>query len=254
LTVNAAAAPPGVVRLAVVADVHGNLPALRAVLGDIDRAAPDAALWNAGDFVGYGPWPEDCVRLLLERAPEAAVRGNYDDKTLAFPRKAEKWARTKDPRKLAAFRHAYENLSAESRDRLGALPAEHRATLAGHRALMVHITPDDTERGLMPDTPDERFEIIARTADADVVVTGHTHRPLVKNVGGVLFVNPGSAGRPGDGDPRAAWALVTLAPGVPPRAEIRRAAYDVEEVVRALAPAGLPAEFAALYRSGRATL
>src|SRR5688572_13029752 len=100
-------------RLALFSDIHGNLPALEAVLAAIDAEAPDA-IWYAGDFVGYGPWPDECVQRIRARGIPA-ILGNYDEKTLRFPKKAVKWAKSKDPRKVQAFRHAYENLSIESR-------------------------------------------------------------------------------------------------------------------------------------------
>ena len=240
------------VRLAVFSDIHGNLPALQAVLAAIDADAPDA-IWYAGDFVGYGPWPDECVQRLQGRGLPA-IQGNYDEKTLRFPQKAKKWARTKDPRKWAAFRHAYENLSPASRAYLAALPKEHRETMGGRRVLMVHAAPDSEEDGIHPLTPTERLETIARTSGADVIITGHTHLPFIRTVGGTLFVNAGSAGRPGDGDTRAAYALVTLSEDGPAEARVYRVAYPVERVIDALAAAGLPPEFAGLYRTGRATL
>ncbi len=239
-------------RLAVLSDVHGNLPALQAVLAAIDADAPDA-IWCAGDFVGYGPWPDECVQHIRARGI-AAIRGNYDEKTLAFPRKADKWARTKDPRKFRAFGHAYENLSPASRAYLASLPDERRETLEGRRVLMVHAAPDSAKHGIDVRTPAERLEAIAGAAGADIVITGHTHRPFVARAGGTLFVNAGSAGRPGDGDPRAAYALLTLPPAGDAGARICRVPYAVESVVAALAPAGLPPEFARLYREGRAGL
>ena len=240
--------------LAVLSDVHGNLPALRAVLADLAVVAPNAPVWCAGDFVGYGPWPDECVQILAARSAKA-VSGNYDEKTLAFPRKREKWRTSKDPRKFRAFEHAWENLSDASRDYLAGLPIEARETFNGHKVLMTHIAPDDHKKyGLHPLTSPARFESIAHSARADVIVTGHTHWPMAKVINGVLFVNAGSAGRPGDGDGRAAYALLHLDENAPPRAEIRRVAYPVEEVVAALGPACLPAEFAGLYRTGRGVL
>ena len=242
-------------QLAVLSDIHGNLPALRAVLDALDEDAPDAtAVWCAGDFVGYGPWPDECVQAVAARG-WPSVRGNYDEKTLAFPRKQSKWRTSKDPRKFRAFEHAHENLSESSRRYLAVLPSEVRQTLGGsHRVLMTHIAPDSDKHGLHPLVPAARFEGIARSADADVIITGHTHWPMVKKVAGVLFVNAGSVGRPGDGDIRAAYAQLTLDPGAPPHAEIRRVVYPVGEVIAALAPANLPPEFAGLYRHGRGAL
>lgn len=238
--------------LAVFSDIHGNLPALEATLAAIDQDAPDA-IWYAGDFVGYGPWPEECVQKIAARG-FAAVAGNYDEKTLKFPRKQEKWAATKDPRKLAAFQHAFSHLSPGSRAYLQNLPREHREKREGATILMVHSAPDSEKRGIHPLTPRARLRAIAESAGADIIVTGHTHWPFAARVGSTLFVNAGSAGRPGDGDPRAAYALITLPLRGMPTAEIRRVPYPVERVVAALAPAGLPAEFAALYRTGRAVL
>jgi putative phosphoesterase len=239
-------------RVAVVSDIHGNWPALRAVLVAIARDAPEAALWCTGDFVGYGPWPDECVRAIAGRGGPS-VSGNYDEKVLKFARKQNKWRNTKDPRKFRAFEHAHENLSAESRDYLAALPCDYRTVIGGHRVLMTHIAPDSHEAGLHPLTPPPRLTAIAATAGADVIVSGHTHWPLVRREAGVLFVNAGSVGRPGDGDTRAAYVLLTLRPGAPPEAEIRRVAYPVHEVIAALAPAGLPPDFAGLYQTGRAT-
>ena len=239
-------------RVAVISDIHGNLPALEAVLADLAKDPPEA-VWCAGDFVGYGPWPDACVQRIAT-ADIPSIAGNYDEKTLAFPRKKEKWAAKKDPRKYRAFEHAYENLSPESRAYLAALPKTLRETVAGHRLLMVHAAPDSEKDGLHPLTSPLRLRAIAGAAGADVILTGHTHWPMVRRSAGALFVNAGSTGRPGDGDTRAAYAVLTLREAAPPEAEIRRAAYPVERVVEALASAGLPPEFATLYRTGRAAL
>lgn len=239
-------------RIAVFSDIHGNLPALEAVLAAIDADGCDA-IWCAGDFVGYGPWPDECVQVISSRHLPA-VSGNYDEKTLKYPDKQRKWTRTKDPRKLAAFRHAYENLSPQSRDYLVALPETHRDTLNDHRLLMVHSAPDSPKHGISPLTPLSRLDAIAAASNADIILTGHTHWPCIRqSASGTLFVNAGSAGRPGDGDPRAAYALLDLPADASPAAHIRRIPYPLEQVLAALPQTGLPPDFAALYREARAT-
>lgn len=239
-------------RLGVFSDIHGNLPALEAVLEAL-RAEDCDAVWYAGDFVGYGPWPDECVQVIAARTIPS-VAGNYDEKTLKYPKKRERWAQTKDPRKLAAFCHACENLSPESRAYLTGLPKEMRATLGGKRLLLVHSAPDSEKFGISPLTPQARLDAVAARANADVIITGHTHWPCVLSAAnGTLFVNAGSAGRPGDGDTRAAYAVISLPPDGPPEAVIRRVAYPVEKVIAALAETSLSPEFADLYRDGRAT-
>jgi putative phosphoesterase len=239
-------------RVAVFSDIHGNLPALDAVLPAIRDDQPDA-IWYAGDFVGYGPWPEECVQRIAALGVPA-VSGNYDEKTLKYPRKAEKWARTKDPRKLSAFRHAYEGLSDGSRDYLAALPQTVRAVFAGFRVLMVHSAPDSARYGISPDTDFTRLGAIAARADADLILTGHTHFPCVLSFDETVFVNAGSAGRPGAGDTRASYALIDLVAGRPIRPEIRHVAYAVEIVIaEVLRTPMLAPEIAELYRTGRAS-
>ena len=240
-------------RLAVFSDIHGNLPALEAVLADVAFHRPDA-VWYVGDFVGYGPWPEECVRRIAE-AGIPAVYGNYDRKTLKYPRKVEVWARTKDPRKTGAFRHAFEGLSAESRACLAGLPETYRAEWEGVRALMVHSAPDSPRVGIFPDTAQTRLGVIASQWAADLVLTGHTHLPCVlRTARGATFVNVGSAGRPGDGDPRATWALIEIEGGTAPRVTIERTVYPVEEIVaETLRTPGLSPDFAELYPRGQAS-
>jgi predicted phosphodiesterase len=92
---------------------------------------------------------------------------------------------------------------------------------------------------------------IARGADADVLVFGHTHKPWIREIAGVLMVNEGSAGKPKDGDPRAAWALFTVAAGQPVAVDIRRVPYDVAGMAAAIRAAdGLPDQFARDLETG----
>ena len=104
---------------------------------------------------------------------------------------------------------------------------------------------------LFADRDSRSLERIAQQADADVLIFGHTHKPWVREIGGVLFINDGSVGKPKDGDPRAAWALLTVAPGQPVQVEIRREPYDVAAMAAAIRAAeGLPDHFATDIETG----
>jgi len=233
---------------ALVADVHGNLPALEAVLADAKAGRADA-VWNLGDFLGYGPFPDQVVRKL--RAVGAVnILGNYDAKVLAFPRKAERWKKKKAPEKYLAFRWAYEQLSPQSREYLSSLPHIRRLHVEGVRVLLVHGSPEAIDEALGPGTSAERLAQLAQTADARLIACGHSHQPFVRSVRDVTFVNPGSVGRPEGGDWRACYALVHLGDGCV-RAELRRVEYDVQATIEAIRAARLPDEFQYMLLEGK---
>lgn len=212
-------------RYGVFSDVHGNSEALRSVWRalDADGLAEDRPVLNAGDNVGYGDRPQDCVDFLQGRPGVIGVQGNYDRNVAQFPeREAEyrkKWGRTR-PEKFEAIRRDSRAISDEARRWLLALPGELSLTWEGVPLILTHYAPGSKE-GLGAWTPDARLRELARATAARVVVCGHTHTPFVRDVGGVLWVNPGSAGRSWDGQHR--YAVLTLVPGQPPAAELRLA-------------------------------
>ena len=208
----------------VFSDIHGNGEALEAVWAALEAGGlTGRPVFNAGDVVGYGDAPEACVRFLRARPGIVTVRGNYDKNVASFPeREAEyrkKWGRSR-PDKLEAIRRDSEAVSDETRQWLRDLPGEVEMTLEGISVLMTHYAPGSKE-GLGSWTPDARLAELAETTSAQVVVCGHTHTPFVRDVGGVLWINPGSLGRSWDG--RFRYAVLTLAPGQPPSAQLKTA-------------------------------
>jgi len=235
-------------KVALIGDVHGNLPALEAVLADIARRRI-ATVWNIGDFVGYGAFPDEVVRRL--RQPHiVSIAGNYDLKALKFPKKRKKWKKKKRAEKWLAFKWAYEHLSEESRRFLRSLPEDVRLEAEGRRILLTHASPAANDEHLGPDTPDERLRELAAMAGADVVVFGHSHRPFVRQIGDVWFINTGSVGRPEDGDPRACYATLAITPRSL-RVAHHRVAFDVDRAANALREHGLPEAFAQMVLQGR---
>lgn len=234
--------------IALLSDVHGNLPALEAVLAD---AAENEAeqVWNLGDFLGYAPFPNEVVDRL--RADDTVnIVGNYDLKVLEFPEKRQQWKRKKTPAKYAAFEWNYEHLAASARGFLASLPEQRRLTVNGLEVLLVHGSPVSVDELLNSDTPEARFAELAEAARADVVLCGHSHEPFVRDVPGTRFVNPGSAGRPERGDWRASYAVLEWGEHEV-RVTLRRVEYDVERVARAVHAAGLPEEFTDVFREAR---
>ncbi|HEX2087510.1 MAG TPA: metallophosphoesterase family protein, partial [Solirubrobacteraceae bacterium] len=204
------------------------------------------ALYCGGDLVGYGPHPNEACALIQERAIPT-VYGNYDH---AIARDHEDCGCayvTPHDRELGQRSVAWtlEHTDARSKAFMRELPFDLRFTLGGARVRLVHGSPRKVNEYLFEDKPDRTFERIAAGAGCDVLVFGHTHRPWIREHGGVLFVNCGSVGKPKDGDPRAAWAVLEAAPGGGVRARIERAEYDAAAVAREVEEAGLPAELAA---------
>jgi diadenosine tetraphosphatase ApaH/serine/threonine PP2A family protein phosphatase len=197
--------------LALLYDVHGNLPALEAVIADAQAGGADGWVLG-GDYALFGGWPAETVERLrsLERA--SWIRGN-----------GERWTADLDaapdnpvvPGAVAAARKA---LGEATVDDLASLPF----SLPIEGALVCHGSPVSDVRSFEPQAGDDDEELLDGT-DAPRVIFGHTHLPFARHgPGGVELVNPGSVGMPFDGDPRAAYALLAD----DGRIEHRRVEYD----------------------------
>lgn len=244
-------------RCALIADVHANLPALEAVLEDVERRDLDAA-YHLGDLVGYAPWPDEVVALLAERGI-AGVAGNYDSTVATGADHCG--CRSESPAQEALAHESYawtvDRVSESTKAALRALPFRLDLRPAGgHRSeptlFLVHGAP--TLNTLYWDA--DRSDDFARkmggrlgAREGDAVVFGHTHVPWRRTVDGVVYVNAGSVGRPKDGDPRAAWAVAAW-DGEALDVEHVRTEYDVERAATAILDSDLPDAFAEDLRTG----
>lgn len=231
-------------RLAVLADVHGNLPALEAVLERVEAAAVDEVV-VAGDLVGYGPWPNECVQRIA--ALEAiVVAGNHDlivlgrlsdDRCWEVARRTQRWTRRR--------------LDASARTYLESLPL--RADLR-NGVTVAHGSLDDPEVYVRTAAGADA-QLRQLDAPAALLVLGHTHEPWLRGqAAGTLLrgrpgrgrlapgerhlLNPGSVGRSCARAADARFAVVDLAAGT---VDLRATPYDVEACRAALRRAGLPA-------------
>ncbi|MBN1177731.1 MAG: metallophosphoesterase family protein [Anaerolineae bacterium] len=236
-------------KVALIGDVHANLPALEAVMEHI-QTQQVKAIWNVGDFVGYGPFPEQVVRLLRKDERVLSIIGNYDASVIKFKKNKDQWRGTKHPLKYLAFEWAHDALSKKSRKYLRFLSHEMRMQVKGRRILLTHGSPESEKEHLTPDTPDKRLRELAKLAQADVVVVGHSHRHFVRQAAGVWFINTGSVGRPDDGDPRACYAILDITAEALSVVH-HRVAYDVERTAAAVREHGLPEAFAQMFLQGR---
>lgn len=245
-------------RYALIADVHANLPALEAVLADIDRRGDVDRTLHLGDLVGYAPWPDEVVALLREREI-TGVAGNYDS-TVATDHD-HCGCRYEDPRQEALSHESYAwtraRVSGETKAWLAGLPFRIDLRPAGGHApgprlILVHGNPVLNTVYWTEDRSDDFCRKMASQAGArpgDAIAFGHTHRPWTREVDGIGFVNAGSVGRPKDGDWRACWTLVDL-DGGRRAVEHVRVEYDIERAVRGIRESELPDAFAEILRTG----
>lgn len=229
--------------VAVITDIHGNLPALEAALGRIDELGV-SSVYCGGDLVGYGPHPNEVCALIAERQIPT-IYGNYD---YAIAREEEDCGCayiTPHDRELGALSVAWtlEHTSAESKAFMLGLPFDLRFPVGAADVHLVHGSPRKVNEYLFEDKPASLYERLAAAESDPALVFGHTHKPWVHEYGGVLFVNCGSVGKPKDGDPRGAFAVLSATPeGV--HARIERVSYDADRVAAEVRAAGLPGEFA----------
>jgi putative phosphoesterase len=234
-------------RIAIISDIHGNLPALEAVLGDVAAQRPDA-VYCLGDLVGYGASPNEVTeRIRAEGMP--TVMGNYDD-GVGFERD-ECGCAYRDPvdRALGDRSLAWTKArtTPENKAFLKTLLHDLRFEADGKRVLLVHGSPRKMNEYLFEDRALSSFQRIAASSNADIIVFGHTHKPYQKDVDGVRFINAGSVGKPKDLDSRACWVMLDAG-----AATFRRVAYDVVKAAAAIRATDLPHEFAADIETGGA--
>ena len=230
-------------RVAVITDIHANLPALQAALARIDELGIER-IFCGGDLVGYGPHPNEVCALIADRGIPT-IYGNYD---YAIARDLEDCGCayiTEHDRELGQQSVAWtlEHTDQPSKDFMRALPFDLRFDVGATAIHLVHGSPRKVNEYLFEDKPARLYERLARTEEARTLVFGHTHKPWVHEYGGVLFVNCGAVGKPKDGDLRASFAvLAASADGA--NASIERAAYDALAVAREMRAVGLPNELA----------
>lgn len=205
-------------RIAAIYDVHGNLPALEAVLDEIRRAGVDRVV--VGGDVVPGPMPRETLSRLLDLdLPVDFIRGNGEVAVLQARAGGEPEAVPEPARE--AVRWVARRLGDEEERTLASWPLTVRLEVPGlGEVLFCHATPRNETEIFTRLTPEERLLPVFAGVGASVVVCGHTHMPFDRTVGGVRVVNAGSVGMP-FGEPGADWLLLG------PEVEHRHTLYDL---------------------------
>ncbi|HWW91424.1 MAG TPA: metallophosphoesterase family protein [Solirubrobacteraceae bacterium] len=228
---------------AIITDIHGNLPALEAALARIEELGVER-VFCGGDLVGYGPRPNEVCALIAGREIPT-IYGNYD---YAIARDDEDCGCayvTPHDRELGqlSVNWTLANTSREAKEFMRGLPFDLRFPVGAVDVHLVHGSPRKVNEYLFEDKPASLYERLAAAESGPALAFGHTHKPWVREYGGVRFVNCGSVGKPKDGDPRVAFAVVR-ATEESVSVSIERVAYDAGAVAAEVRAAGLPGELA----------
>lgn len=213
-------------KLLILSDIHGNWPALKAIVAQ--EKSYDRVLC-LGDIVNYGPHPMDCVRWVRDHVdPGWIVQGNHD-RALGLD---EDPCCSASYREMAAAMQQYTAGALEdwAKSYLANLPATAAPAIGGSSFFLCHAAPSDPLYAYVPRENLGQWEDETVFAGhPDYLFVGHTHLGFVRQFDETTIVNPGSAGQPKDGDPRAAYALWDNG-----FIEHRRAHYDIRSVVHDL--------------------
>ena len=247
-------------KIALLSDIHANLPALDAALADIDSRKPDA-VYCLGDLVGYNVWPSEVIHE-IQRRNIATLAGNHD---LKVPKLGnEKGGQIETTCK----NYAYSIVGIAEREYLLTLPAHIRLEflLNGEKlnVLFVHGSPRNVSEYLLESMEETLLSKIMQEANADILCFGHSHKPYHRIINtGVNeqnyfrhAINIGSVGKPKDNNPKGCYVILTINADnsvtnkESVHVEFIRFEYDVEKAAKAVEGSPLPNEFAEMLREG----
>ena len=215
-----------VMKVALLADIHANLPALLGVLGEIK----DLPKFCTGDLVGYNPFPNEVIEI-VKKENIISTMGNHDQAVVTGD---TSWFNS---RASLAIEWTRKNILKENHDFLKSLPKTHENDF-----FMAHGSPKDPiDEYVYDDDPAYVFGDFTNYTKCDIIALGHTHVPFVKRIDAKLIFNPGSVGQPRDGNPRASYAILDT---TTKEVEIKRVEYDIEKTARKIIEAGLPERLA----------
>jgi predicted phosphodiesterase len=222
-------------RIAVLADIHGNLTALDAVLADLRQQKPEV-IYHGGDLAFGGCNPSEVIDCIVQEGWKG-VLGNTDE--MLWDTSARQTLEAAAPKLKPLFKVLFDLSGPATKQMIGpsrlawlrALPTKlHYENLA-----LMHASPGNLWRAPMDTADDSELETTYKPLNAEIVVYCHIHRPFVRKVGSMTVCNTGSVGSPYDGDPRSSYLMID--DGKP---TIRREAYDVEKEVGRLLASDYP--------------
>lgn len=222
--------------VAILADIHGNLAALEAVLAHLQQVQPDLVVVN-GDHINRGPQNRQVIERLWQLADQQPQRyhfvlGNHDDLVVGWAQRRPDLAHHFDDPLYCPVNFTTGQLDMPHLDWLASLPAQFFQPESGLR--VAHGSPRHLREGIGAGTPPPDLEVIAQQFPAQVYVGSHTHKPFSRLYQNRLFLNSGAVGSPFNGDPRAQYLLME-----PHQLRFIRVPYDRQLTLEAFRTSGL---------------
>jgi len=220
------------IKIALLADIHANYPALLAIAEKVATWGPDE-VFVLGDSINRGPRPRACLQFLLEKQRDEGwwmIRGNHEEYVLKFEKPGT--PRSGPEYEILRFVHwTHQKLAPGEISSLKELPAQIDRNLAtGHHLRAVHASMAGSRAGIYPSTPQNKLPEMIHPPP-DVLCVGHTHNPLIRRARGTKIINAGSVGLPFDHDPRACYVQLRLSHREV-KAAFRRVTYDRERAIQ----------------------
>ncbi|QQD13767.1 metallophosphoesterase family protein [Sphingobacterium sp. UDSM-2020] len=231
------------IQIAIFSDIHGNLPALNAVLADI-QSKNIYYKYCLGDLVDFAPWGNEVIELIKnEKIP--CLMGNHDER-IAFDLPIiplEKHDAEETENRIIAIKHSKETITHENKLFLGQLPylmqLDFKVKHKHWKIQLIHGSLESNEAYLYASEPNSTFEDIFFKTHADIIVMGHTHLPFIKDIDKKWAINTGSVGRSKRMCKDATYLLVELHEDRI-HTEIIQVPFDIIAVAHEIKASGIP--------------
>lgn len=235
-------------QILLISDIHGNYPALHAIESYF-KGEQFEAIINCGDSTVYAPFPNETLDWLRKKGA-ISILGNTDKKVIKLL-EGKSFKKPGKPEKRVMYESTAKELTKKTSRYLRNFPKKSILQLqTGIKIGIYHGSPSDHHEFLFDTTHHSRFLELAEAVDVDIVVTGHSHTPYHKQIGGVHFINPGSVGRMFDGNPQSSCALLQVEEN---NIEVVhfRVPYDIDAVTRKICDESLPSIYSTMFQEGR---
>lgn len=239
-------------RLAVISDIHGNLPALKVVLEDVKLFKADG-IYCLGDLTDGAPWNNEVIDLIRELGIPC-IMGNHDER-IAFDLPVfalKKHSIEEQEARLSTINHTKLTITASNKEYLASLSPSIRLNIDGLSILLVHGSPASNEEYIYEDHDPEKMKEFFSKYEADLIVGGHTHLSFIRTFSGQglekskMWINTGSVGRTKEGDGKASYLQLILDKETstmiqsPVDAMIRKISYPIQETLEGIRNSSVP--------------